>query len=122
MADGRVAKLTISPGIGCTVYHNESGKALSATFFSNTISTDANSKMTVVVASAQTTITKQEVLWQPSYCLRCYSGFFTCKPECCAYPNPTKMAAAYTCGIFQSNVGSGQSGTPGMNKCLHTCW
>ena len=122
MADGRVAKLTISPGIGCTVYHNESGKALSATFFSNTISTDANSKMTVVVASAATVLTKQEVLWQPSYCLRCYSGFFTCKSECCAYPDPTKMAAAYTCGIFQSNIGTGQSGTPGMNKCLHTCW
>lgn len=122
MADGRVAKLTISPGIGCTVYHNDSGKALSATFFSNTISTDANSKMTVVVASASTVLTKQEVLWQPSYCLRCYSGFFTCKPECQAYPDPTKMAAAYTCGIFQSNIGTGQSGTPGMNKCLYTCF
>ena len=122
MADGRVAKLTISPGIGCTVYHNESGKALSATFFSNTISTDANSKMTVVVASAATVLTKQEVLWQPSYCLRCYSGFFTCKSECCAYPDPTKMADAYTCGIFQSNLGTGQSGTPGMNKCLYTCF
>jgi len=122
MADGRVAKLTISPGIGCTVYHNDSGKALSATFFSNTISTDANSKMTVVVASAATVLTNQEVLWQPSYCLRCYSGFITCKPECCAYPDPTKMAAAYTCGIFQSNLGTGQSGTPGMNKCLYTCF
>ena len=121
MADGRVAKVTISPGIGCTVYQNDSGKALSATFFSNTISTDANSKMTVVVASASTVLTKQEVLWQPSYCLRCYSGFFTCKPECQAYPDPAKMAAAYTCGIFQSNIGTGQSGTPGMNKCLFTC-
>ena len=122
MADGRVAKVTISPGIGCTVYQNDSGKALSATFFSNTISTDSNSKMTVVVASASTVLTKQEVLWQPSYCLRCYSGFITCKPECQAYPDPAKMAAAYTCGIFQSNIGTGQSGTPGMNRCLFTCF
>ena len=96
MADGRVAKLTISPGIGCTVYHNDSGKALSATFFSNVISTDANSKMTVVVASAQTTITKQEVLWQPSYCLRCYlihRHFF--------YKSQKNMKSVYSSMILQ---------------------
>jgi len=132
MADGRVANIVISPGIGCTVFTNDSGKALSATFFAQGISTNTNSKATVVVAGAGMTITKNEILWQPSLCIACYNGFIAAggtvgnpdgsKNMCCAYPDPTKMGQAYTCGIFRSNVGSGRSGTPGYTCGLPRCW
>ena len=113
MADGRVANIVISPGIGCTVFTNQTGKAISATFFAQGISTNTNSKATVIVAGTGMTITQNEILWQPSQCIACYSGFISDCPACRAYPDPTKMAAVYTQGVFRSNVGTGRSGTPG---------
>mgnify|MGYP001300257105 CR=1 FL=1 len=113
MADGRVANIVISPGIGCTVFTNDSGKAISATFFAQGISTNTNSKATVVVAGAGMTITKNEILWQPSQCIACYSGFISDCPACRAYPDATKMGQVYNQGVFRSNVGTGRSGTPG---------
>jgi len=122
MADGRVANIVISPGIGCTVFTNQTGKAISATFFAQGISTNTNSKATVVVAGAGMTITKQSILWQPTQCIACYSGFISDCPACRAYPDPGKMAQVYTQGVFRSNVGSGRSGTPGYTCGWSRCY
>ena len=131
MADGRYTAKVVSPGIGCTAFTNTTGKAISATFFAQGISTNTNSKTTVVVAGAGMTITKNEILWQPTICIACYSGFIAAGSTvgstvgntnmCCAYPDPIKMGQAYTCGIFRSNVGTGQSGTPGYTCGLPRC-
>ena len=101
MADGKLGNIVISPGIGCTAFTNQTGKAISATFFAQGISTNTNSKMTVVVAGAGMTITKNEILWQPTQCIACYSGFISDCPACRAYPDPGKMAQVYTQGDFR---------------------
>ena len=132
MADGRYTAKLVSPGIGCTAFTNTTGKAISASFFAQGISTNTNSKATVVIAGAGMTITQNSILWQPSLCIACYSGFIAAGSTvgstvgwtnvCCAYPDPVKMGQAYTCGIFKSNVGTGRSGTPGYTCGLPRCF
>ena len=122
MADGRVANIVISPGIGCTAFTNQTGKAISATFFAQGISTNTNSKATMVVAGSGMTITQNSILWQPSQCIACYSGFISDCPACRAYPDPAKMAQVYTQGVFRSNVGTGRSGTPGYTCGWSRCY
>jgi len=56
MPNGRLSRCVIPTRTPSEVYHNSSGEAASVTLTANTISTDTNTEMTVVVGIASTTL------------------------------------------------------------------
>ena len=62
MPNGRLAKCVIPNRTPVELYHNTSGNAASVSLFANTISTNTNTDVTVVVGIASTTLQQNTTL------------------------------------------------------------
>ncbi len=62
MPNGRLSKCVIDCRKSTELYHNTSGNAASVSLFANTISTTANTEMTVVVGIASTTLSQKTTM------------------------------------------------------------
>lgn len=66
MPNGRLSKCVIPKNTPVEVYHNTSGNAASVSLFANTISTTANTEISVVVGVASTTLLESTTVVQAS--------------------------------------------------------
>ena len=88
MPNGRLGRCIIPARKPAEIYHNTSGNAASVTLFANTISTDKNTEMSVVVGIASTTLqaeTTEVTMAAGSFC--------------------SMTSVAYSCNLSEQNVG-----------------